>query len=418
MIVKPASKMFNAISFGVFCREAPSTSLIIRSRKVSPGFEVMRTLISSESTRVPPVTADRSPPHSRITGADSPVIADSSTEATPSITSPSPGTNSPAVTITKSPARNCDPGTDSMLPSCFSRRAIVSARDLRNASACAFPRPSAIASAKFANSTVNQSHKVICSENPNPCECCTTPRAKSIDVSVAPTSTTNITGFAASVLGFSFTKESHTACTTISCPQRDFSLLLVLVAISPSNTFPACIIKCSRIGPRLNAGKNVNALTISTTETSSTVKSGVVTGKVPADSGTYFFFARLPAIARIGITAKNLPNKVANPSDVLYQSVFPLNPPNADPLLPVVEVYAYKICESPCGPGFEIEGVPKDLATTEIAVNVRITSGKISTESIAIFTSYASIFFPKYSGVLPTISPAINTERITNTIIP
>ena len=34
---------------------------------------------------MPPVTAERSPPDSRITGADSPVIADSSTEPTPSI---------------------------------------------------------------------------------------------------------------------------------------------------------------------------------------------------------------------------------------------------------------------------------------------------------------------------------------------
>ncbi len=55
------------------------------------GCAVMRTLIQSESTCVPPVTAERSPPLSRITGADSPVIAASSTEATPSITSPSPG---------------------------------------------------------------------------------------------------------------------------------------------------------------------------------------------------------------------------------------------------------------------------------------------------------------------------------------
>src|SRR5205807_1427306 len=60
----------------------------------------MRTLISSERTRVPPVTAERSPPDSRMTGADSPVIADSSTEATPSITSPSPGMKSPAVSTT------------------------------------------------------------------------------------------------------------------------------------------------------------------------------------------------------------------------------------------------------------------------------------------------------------------------------
>ena len=34
------------------------------------------TTIRSESTRVPPVTADRSPPDSRMTGADSPVMAD------------------------------------------------------------------------------------------------------------------------------------------------------------------------------------------------------------------------------------------------------------------------------------------------------------------------------------------------------
>ena len=88
--------MFSAISFGVFCRSAPSTSAIIRSMKVSPGLDVIFTTIRSDSTLVPPVTAERSPPDSRITGADSPVIADSSTEATPSTTSPSPGMISPA----------------------------------------------------------------------------------------------------------------------------------------------------------------------------------------------------------------------------------------------------------------------------------------------------------------------------------
>ena len=40
---------------------------------------------------MPPVTAERSPPLSRMTGADSPVMAASLTEATPSITSPSAG---------------------------------------------------------------------------------------------------------------------------------------------------------------------------------------------------------------------------------------------------------------------------------------------------------------------------------------
>ena len=65
---------------------------------------------------MPPVTAERSPPASRITGADSPVIADSSTEATPSMISPSPGMSSPAETNTKSPARSLELGISSILP--------------------------------------------------------------------------------------------------------------------------------------------------------------------------------------------------------------------------------------------------------------------------------------------------------------
>ena len=78
MIVMPTSRMFSAISFGVLWRCAPSTMAIMRSRKLSPGFAVTRTLSQSDTTRVPPVTAERSPPLSRMTGADSPVIADSS----------------------------------------------------------------------------------------------------------------------------------------------------------------------------------------------------------------------------------------------------------------------------------------------------------------------------------------------------
>jgi hypothetical protein len=58
---------------------------------------------------VPPVTAERSPPLSRTTGALSPVIALSSTEATPSTMSPSPGISSPADT-TSMPACSCDDG--------------------------------------------------------------------------------------------------------------------------------------------------------------------------------------------------------------------------------------------------------------------------------------------------------------------
>ena len=68
MSVRPASRMLSAISFGVLRRAAPSTSEIIRSRNECPGSWVISTTIRSDSTRVPPVTALRSPPDSRMTG--------------------------------------------------------------------------------------------------------------------------------------------------------------------------------------------------------------------------------------------------------------------------------------------------------------------------------------------------------------
>ena len=116
MMVRLASRMLRAISLGVFCREADSTSPMIRSMKVSPGFWVISMTIRSLSTRVPPVTALRSPPASRITGADSPVIADSSTEAIPSTMVPSLGMMSPVSQTTMSPRRSSGAGTPSSVP--------------------------------------------------------------------------------------------------------------------------------------------------------------------------------------------------------------------------------------------------------------------------------------------------------------
>ncbi len=181
----------------------------MRSRNVSPGLEVMRTLIQSESTLVPPVTALRSPPDSRITGALSPVMADSSTLAMPSMTSPSPGMISPASTSTMSPLRSAVAAT--VLASCRSarRRAVVSVLVLRSVSACALPRPSAMASAKLANSTVNHSQSVIWKVKPaTPAPAARSRTARTV-VMAAPTSTTNITGFFIMVRGFSFTNESR-----------------------------------------------------------------------------------------------------------------------------------------------------------------------------------------------------------------
>ena len=157
--VKAVRTSDRAISLGVRWRTAPSTRAIIRSRNDSPGRAVMRTTIRSDSTSVPPVTPERSPPASRITGADSPVIADSSTEAMPSMISPSPGMICPVNTTTVSPGRKVRRGDllDLRFPLAGRRNAGVSRRVRRRDSAWALPRSSARAVAKLAKSTVRNS---------------------------------------------------------------------------------------------------------------------------------------------------------------------------------------------------------------------------------------------------------------------
>jgi len=195
----------------------------MRSRKVEPCAAVIRTLSQSDVTRVPPVTAERSPPLSRMTGADSPVIADSSTEATPSMTSPSLGIRSPASTSTRSPALSAVASTSSKLRELAAcrRLALVSVRVRRSASAWALPRPSATASAKLAKSTVNHNQMVIWPEN-SALEPTTVPlprirsRKKKIVVSTETISTQNMTGFLTKVRGSAYG-------TTPRSPERSAS---------------------------------------------------------------------------------------------------------------------------------------------------------------------------------------------------
>ncbi len=219
MIVSPARRIVSAISLGVFCRSAPSTSAIIRSRKVCPGSAVTRIVSRSDRTRVPPVTAERSPPDSRMTGADSPVIADSSTAATPSITSPSTGISSPASTRQTSPMRRLDAATSSKAPSSRTRRACASVRPRRSVAACALPRPSAMASAKLAKRTVSQSHAVTWSSKPSPGRPSTTSRTRAALTRALPASTTNITGFPAIARGLNLTTAAFSAPATMARSQ-------------------------------------------------------------------------------------------------------------------------------------------------------------------------------------------------------
>ena len=228
-MVSATSRIVSAISFGVFCRFAPSTIAIMRSMKASPGLTVMRTTSQSDSTRVPPVTALKSPPDSRMTGADSPVMALSSTDATPSMTSPSAGITSPASTSTTSPLRRSvawqrQPAAAMPAARC-SFLAMTACFSARSDAACALLRPSASDSAKLANSTVNHSQTAMARMKPGlaspwPTSDC----MNSSVVMMLPTYTTNMTGLRHCVRGSSFLNASTMAGPT-SAASKSVKLL-------------------------------------------------------------------------------------------------------------------------------------------------------------------------------------------------
>src|SRR6266542_3656518 len=114
----------------------------------------------------------------------------------------------------QSPARSSDAGTVSSLPASVSLRPTRSALVLRSESAWAFPLPSAMASAKFANTTVN--HRPIPipvskATGPPPTTSATIRMVTTSDT----TSTTKITGLRSKVRGSSFLKLSTTARLTM-----------------------------------------------------------------------------------------------------------------------------------------------------------------------------------------------------------
>ena len=202
---------------------------------------------------MPPVTAERSPPDSRITGADSPVIAASLTDAMPSITSPSPGMMSPGLAHHEV-ARLQVLGRDALdrrrvLSGISTRLARVSVRVLRSVSACALPRPSATASAKLANSTVNQSQITIWSSNAMLRAPVTMSRTSSTVVSTVTTSSTNITGFFTSVRGSSLTKAWPIAGSTIAGSSS-------VVAGMRLRSFEVSMVRLRRSGSEHGAGEH------------------------------------------------------------------------------------------------------------------------------------------------------------------
>ena len=79
---------------------------------------------------------------------------------------------------------------------------------------------------------------------------------------------------------------------------------------------------------------------MTTTPRMSPANRGVSVGKVPADAGTGCLRASDPAMARAATMSTNRPTSIDRPRVVLNQSVLPVRPPNAEPLLLAADVKA------------------------------------------------------------------------------
>ena len=101
------------------------------------------------------------------------------------------------------------------------------------------------------------------------------------------------------------------------------------------------------MGPSDSAGKNVSAPTTTTVPTRSPTNSGPWSGRVPADVGTAFFRARLPATASSGNEEEEASEEHASPRSGCTTACSRVMPPNALPLFPVSLVYAYRISLKP-----------------------------------------------------------------------
>ena len=337
----------------------------------------------------------RSPPASRITGALSPVMADSSTDATPSITSPSPGIICPATTRTLSPTRRCELGNlFHSRRSAFSLYAVVS--DLARAQRVRLRLAAALRHrlAKLANSTVNHSHSVICRLNPKCRRCAHKQQHRGHHGAHLDHEHHRVLRHLRRAQLLQRVHRSRGAQSprrTSSSSSPSLSALQSSSLPNPNNRHPerACGVEgpASALRRHNRPRRSANSLQLATVTTQSCVPPAAanapesapgsapgrtstrrrspsrspaaprtacdVTGNVPTLGGAIFLVARLPATASIGTIIRNRPPSMAIPCVSRYQCVSAFSPANADPLLPTADVYAYRICDSPCGPWFD-----------------------------------------------------------------
>src|SRR5579871_844930 len=131
-------------------------------------------------------------------------------------------------------------------------------------------------------------------------------------------------------------------------------------------------------------------------------------GSVPDDASTVFSEANRPTIANAAAIGANRPTMIARPSITLYHGTLAFRPANALPLLLAASPNAYSTSLNPCGPALFMLATPEGRMT-EIAVGIRQAAFGSSTPITAHVATHAPSFLPRYSGVRPIISPAMNT---------
>jgi len=92
-------------------------------------------------------------------------------------------------------------------------------------------------------------------------------------------------------------------------------------------------------------------------------------------------------------------------------------PANALPFPTAHELNAYMISEKPWGPAFPSVARPTAVRTAKHA-GTSTTKGTARTASMTYWISRRPIFLPRYSGVRPTIRPAMKTANLASSSIP
>ena len=301
----------------------------------------------------------------------------------------------------------------------------------RSASARALPRPSAIASAKFAKSTVNQSQTAIwpISAAPAPPATQVAQERRASPAPPRPRPRTS-PGCATSARGSSLpnatrarlqrdprsSSDRRPSLRERSAWTCDLAIIMGLLRRS----WPASIAKCSAIGPSASAGKKVSAADDQDhRDEQRHEQRRRAVGKVPAEAGD----------GLLGGEAAGDREHRHDEGEAAEQ--------HGDALAACCGTACWRrsrrrpsrCCRSPrCrrrgsrtgraarGPG------PRPTRRRQRPPRGRrrrarrpASTRKASTASL---TSRASIFLPRYSGVRPTISPAMNTVSTTNSSMP